>query len=41
MKNEITALYERLSVDDGQAENESNSIQNQKLQLEEYAKANQ
>ena len=40
MKNEITALYERLSVDDGQAENESNSIQNQKLQLEEYAKAN-
>ena len=40
MKKEITALYERLSVDDGQAENESNSIQNQKMQLEEYAKAN-
>jgi DNA invertase Pin-like site-specific DNA recombinase len=37
----ITALYERLSVDDGQTDNsESNSIQNQKLQLEEYAKAN-
>ena len=38
---EITALYERLSVDDGQSDNsESNSIQNQKLLLEEYAKAN-
>ena len=40
-ENKITALYERLSVDDGHSDNsESNSIQNQKLQLEEYAKAN-
>ena len=38
-ETKITALYERLSVDDGQSDNESNSIQNQKLQLAEYAKA--
>lgn len=39
-KNEeikITALYERLSRDDEQA-GESNSIQNQKMYLEEYAR---
>ena len=34
----ITALYERLSVDD-QLSGESNSITNQKKQLEDYAKA--
>ena len=40
-ESKITALYERLSVDDGYTDNtESNSIQNQKLQLEEYARAN-
>ena len=33
----ITALYERLSVDD-QLSGESNSIKNQKAQLEDYAK---
>ena len=33
----ITALYERLSRDDEQA-GESNSIQNQKKYLEEYAR---
>ena len=33
----ITALYERLSRDDGQV-GESNSIQNQKMYLEEYAR---
>jgi DNA invertase Pin-like site-specific DNA recombinase len=39
-KTKITALYERLSVDDGHTDNtESNSIQNQKIQLEDYAKA--
>lgn len=41
-KNEeikITALYERLSRDDEQA-GESNSIQNQKKYLEEYARQN-
>ena len=41
-KNEIvkiTALYERLSRDDEQA-GESNSIQNQKMYLEEYARQN-
>ena len=32
----ITALYERLSVDDGSMD-ESNSIQNQKILLEQYA----
>ena len=32
----ITALYERLSRDDEQV-GESNSIQNQKMYLEEYA----
>jgi len=37
-ENKITALYERLSVDDGQSDSESNSIQNQKLLLEQYAK---
>ena len=39
-KNEeikVTALYERLSRDDEQA-GESNSIQNQKMYLEEYAR---
>ena len=35
----ITALYERLSSDDGTAD-ESNSIQNQKILLEQYAHAN-
>jgi DNA invertase Pin-like site-specific DNA recombinase len=35
----ITALYERLSVEDGVTDSESNSIQTQKLILEEYAKA--
>lgn len=33
----ITALYERLSRDDEQVD-ESNSIQNQKIYLEEYAR---
>ena len=33
----ITALYERLSRDDEQV-GESNSIQNQKMYLEEYAR---
>lgn len=33
----LTALYERLSRDDEQA-GESNSIQNQKKYLEEYAR---
>jgi DNA invertase Pin-like site-specific DNA recombinase len=37
-ENKITALYERLSHDD-QLTGESNSIKNQKAQLEEYAKA--
>ena len=36
-ENKITALYERLSHDD-QLAGESNSIKNQKSQLEEYAK---
>ena len=36
-KIKITALYERLSRDDEQA-GESNSIQNQKKYLEEYAR---
>ena len=35
-KGKITALYERLSVDDGSMD-ESNSIQNQKILLEQYA----
>mgnify|MGYP000581714369 FL=1 len=35
--SKITALYERLSRDDEQA-GESNSIQNQKKYLEEYAR---
>ncbi|MDR2599885.1 MAG: recombinase family protein [Oscillospiraceae bacterium] len=35
----ITALYERLSLGDDGREGESNSIKNQKLQLEEYAKS--
>ncbi|MBR3868247.1 MAG: recombinase family protein [Clostridia bacterium] len=34
----ITALYCRLSRDDGNKENESNSIENQKLMLARYAK---
>ena len=37
--NKITILYERLSVEDGNA-NESNSIQNQRRILEEYAERN-
>ena len=36
-KIKITALYERLSRDDEQV-GESNSIQNQKMYLEEYAR---
>jgi DNA invertase Pin-like site-specific DNA recombinase len=37
----ITALYERLSIGDEKRGNEeSNSIQNQKIQLEAYAKEN-
>ena len=36
-ENKITALYERLSRDDGQ-DGESNSITNQKEFLEDYAK---
>ena len=35
----VTALYERLSRDDN-LEGESNSIQNQKSYLEEYARLN-
>ena len=38
-KTKITALYERLSVED-ERDTESVSIENQKLQLAEYAKAN-
>lgn len=36
---EITALYPRLSRDD-ELQGESNSIKNQKLMLEQYAKTN-
>jgi len=36
--SKITALYERLSVDDGTTD-ESNSIQTQKAMLEQYAQA--
>jgi len=39
MNSKITILYERLSVDDG-SDSESNSIQNQRLMLEEYAERN-
>ena len=39
MNTKITILYERLSVDDGN-EGESNSIQNQRRILEEYAERN-
>ena len=39
MSNKITILYERLSVDDGN-NGESNSIQNQRRILEEYAVQN-
>jgi hypothetical protein len=35
----ITALYERLSSGDDGRDGDSNSIKNQKLQLESYAKA--
>ena len=35
----ITALYERLSSGDDGRNGDSNSIKNQKLQLESYAKA--
>ena len=38
-KQKITILYERLSRDD-ELQGPSNSILNQKLQLEEYAKTN-
>ena len=38
-ENKITALYERLSVED-ERDTESVSIENQKIQLAEYAKAN-
>lgn len=38
-KNKITPLYERLSRDD-ELQGESNSISNQKAQLEEFAKRN-
>ena len=37
-ENKITALYQRISKDDGE-DNVSNSIKNQKAQLEEYAKS--
>ena len=36
-ENKITALYERLSHDDGLVNSDSNSIVNQKQQLEDYA----
>ena len=35
---EITALYCRFSQDDGKKESDSNSIQNQKIYLMDYAK---
>ena len=38
-KSQYTALYERLSRDDEQ-KGESNSIANQKMMLEEYARRN-
>ena len=38
-EEKITALYERLSRDDGFADADSNSIVNQKRYLEEYAAA--
>ena len=38
-EEKVTALYERLSKDDGILE-ESNSIVNQKAMLEKYAKGN-
>ena len=38
-KNKITPLYERLSRDD-ELQGESNSISNQKLMLEDYARRN-
>ena len=37
-ENKITALYQRISKDDGE-DNVSNSIKIQKAQLEEYAKS--
>ena len=40
IKTKITALYERLSHEDEQAGGESNSISNQKKQLEDYARKN-
>jgi len=39
MNSKLTILYERLSVDDG-SDSESNSIQNQRRMLEEYAERN-
>jgi len=39
IQQKTTILYERLSVDDG-ADGESNSIQNQRLMLEDYAERN-
>ena len=38
-KQKLTILYERLSVEDDR-DSESNSIQNQRTQLEEYAERN-
>ena len=37
-QDKLTILYERLSVDDEQRSGDSNSIQNQKALLEDYAK---
>ena len=39
MSHEFTALYERLSHDD-ELQGESNSISNQKVMLEDYARKN-
>ena len=39
MSQKLTILYEQLSQDD-ELQGESNSISNQKLMLEEYAKRN-
>jgi len=36
--SKLTILYERLSVDDDNRTGDSNSIQNQKSMLEDYAK---
>jgi len=39
-QDKLTILYERLSADDEQRSGDSNSIQNQKALLEDYAKRN-